>query len=94
MFIILDTAITICGENGYNGIHQEIRIYYLVRVIIMTLEGISPEVTVKGFKNAILRIQYSELDDMLWNGDVRKNKALTSKMETAILIGTFRVLNV
>jgi hypothetical protein len=61
--------------------------------MIMALRGISPEVIVKGFKNKILIIQYSELDDTLWNGGVRKNRALAVKLVTATLIGTVCVLD-
>ena len=48
--------------HEFTYINQEIQIYYLVRVIIMALQGISPDIIVKSFKNTIFRIQCSEWD--------------------------------
>jgi hypothetical protein len=65
--------------------------------IITAWQCISPDVIVKGCKNACTPTAMDESDnDMLWNGwkrmgmlgvSVRKMKALTEKMEIVTLIG-------
>jgi len=66
--------------------------YYLVSV---DHQGISSEVTVKGFNKCYISSAVEGTDgDMLWNGSeedgnvrsMRKTKALTVEMETVILI--------
>ena len=59
----------------------------------MAWQRISPEVSVKDCKKCYISTALDGTDDdMLWNdsegdGDVRKMKALTVKMETVTLIG-------
>jgi hypothetical protein len=59
----------------------------------MAWQHISPEATVKAFKKCCMSIPADGTDDdMLWNGserdgNVRKMKALTLKMETRTLNG-------
>jgi len=60
--------------------------------IITLRQCISPEVTVKGFKKCCISIAVDGTDDMLWNGseedgNVRKMKVMTVKMETRTLNG-------
>jgi hypothetical protein len=62
----------------------------------MAWQRISPEVTVRGFKNWCIASVMDETDDMLWNGseedgsvrsECEEDEDMTVKMDTVTLIG-------
>jgi len=59
--------------------------------IIRAWQCITPEVTVKGFKNCCISNAVDGTDDLLWNGTEEDGNVRTvRKMETVLLIGKDR----